>query len=67
MLTGNGDVLEPEDDYTSIGSGGGFALAAAMALYGIKELSAEDIAKRSLEIAAKICIYTNNNITIEKL
>jgi ATP-dependent HslUV protease subunit HslV len=67
MLTGNGDVLEPENNYAAIGSGGGFALSAAMALYDTPSMSAEDIAKMALEIAAKICIYTNNNITIEKL
>jgi ATP-dependent HslUV protease subunit HslV len=66
-LTGNGDVLEPEDNYTAIGSGGGFALSAAMALYETTDCSAEEIAKRSLEIASKICIYTNNNIAIEKI
>ncbi len=67
ILTGNGDVLEPESHYTAIGSGGGFALSAAMALYDVGELSAEEIAVRALNIASKICIYTNDNIVVEKI
>ncbi|MDR0552984.1 MAG: ATP-dependent protease subunit HslV [Holosporales bacterium] len=67
IIGGNGEVIEPDDNYVTIGSGGGFALAAAIALYDDHGLSAEQIAKRSLEIAAKICIYTNNNITVEKI
>ena len=66
ILSGNGDVLEPKDGIMAIGSGGNYALAAARALYDSK-LSAEDIAKKSLEIASDLCIYTNNNITIEKI
>lgn len=66
VISGNGDVIEPEDNYVTIGSGGGFALSAAIALYDY-DLSAEQIARRSLEIASKICIYTNSNITMEKI
>jgi ATP-dependent HslUV protease subunit HslV len=66
-LTGNGDVLEPEDGLIGIGSGGAFALAAARALIGIDDLDAEEIARRSMKIAAGICIYTNENIIVEKL
>ena len=67
VLTGNGDVLEPEDGLIGIGSGGSFALAAARALISVKDLDAEEIARRSIEIAADICIYTNKNILIESL
>ncbi len=66
-LTGNGDVLEPEDGVIAIGSGGNYALAAARALIGIDGLSAEDIARRAMEIAAEICVYTNRNIILETL
>jgi ATP-dependent HslUV protease subunit HslV len=67
VLTGNGDVLEPEDGLIGIGSGGSFALAAARALISIENLDAQAIARRSIEIAADICIYTNKNIIIESL
>jgi ATP-dependent HslUV protease subunit HslV len=67
VLTGNGDVLDPEDGIAGIGSGGNFALAAARALSSIEELSAEEIVKRSMKIAADLCVYTNNNILIETL
>ena len=66
ILSGNGDVLEPKDGIMAIGSGGNYALAAARALYDSK-LSAEDIARKSLEMASDLCIYTNNNITMEKI
>ena len=66
ILTGTGDVLEPEDGIIGLGSGGNYARAAARALIG-SELSAEEIAKRSLDIAADICVYTNHNIVVEKL
>ncbi|CAO5675035.1 MAG: ATP-dependent protease subunit HslV [Holosporales bacterium] len=65
-LTGNGDVLEPEDGIIAIGSGGGYALAAAKALIDTN-LEAEEIAKKALSIAGDICIYTNHNITLEVL
>jgi ATP-dependent HslUV protease subunit HslV len=67
VLTGNGDVLEPEDGVCSIGSGGGYALAAAKALIDINDYDARTIAEKSLKIAAEICIYTNTQITIESL
>ena len=66
ILSGNGDVLEPKDGLMAIGSGGNFALAAARALFSTK-LDAEAIARQSLEIAAELCIYTNNNIISEKI
>ena len=68
LLSGTGDVIEPDDGIVAIGSGGDFALAAARALkFANPKLSAERIARKSLEIAAEICIYTNNNITVESL
>ena len=66
ILSGTGDVLEPEDSLIGIGSGGAYALSAAKALLS-SDLSAEDIAKRAMEIAAGICVYTNENILIESL
>ncbi len=66
-LTGNGDVLEPEDGLIAIGSGGNYALAAARALITVDGLSAEAIARRAMQIAAGICVYTNTNVTIEML
>ena len=66
-LTGNGDVLEPEDGLIGIGSGGAFALAAARALIDRSDVDAETIARRSLEIAAGICVYTNTNVVVETL
>ena len=68
IVSGNGDVLEPKDGIMAIGSGGNYALAAARALAENKiKISAEEIALKSLGIAAELCIYTNNNITIEKI
>jgi ATP-dependent HslUV protease subunit HslV len=67
VLTGTGDVLEPERDLIGIGSGGVYALAAARALIDIDGLEAEDIARRAMAIAADICVYTNTNLTIETL
>jgi ATP-dependent HslUV protease subunit HslV len=67
IITGNGDVLEPEQGIVAIGSGGGFAQAAAKALLDSTDLCARDIVKKSLEIAGEICIYTNMNHTIEVL
>lgn len=66
VVTGNGDVLEPEHGVVAIGSGGNYALAAARALYE-QPLTAEQIARRAMEIAADICVYTNNNIIVETL
>src|ERR671923_911283 len=67
LLSGAGDVLEPEGGLLAIGSGGAFALAAARGLVGNAELSAEDVARKAMEIAADICIYTNRNIVLESL
>ena len=67
IITGNGDVIEPENDLMAIGSGGSFAQAAAMALADNTELSAREIVEQALIIAGKICVYTNDNIIIEEL
>jgi ATP-dependent HslUV protease subunit HslV len=67
MVSGNGDVIEPEYDVAAIGSGGQFALAAARALVENSTLDARSIVERSLNIAADICIYTNRNVVIEEL
>ena len=67
ILSGTGDVVEPEDGIIGIGSGGNFALAAARALIDRKDMDAEAIATKSLDIAADICVYTNHSIVIEKL
>ncbi len=66
ILTGNGDVVDPQDGVIGIGSGGNYALAAARALYD-QDLTAEEIATKSLQIAADICVYTNANMVVEKL
>jgi ATP-dependent HslUV protease subunit HslV len=66
VLTGNGDVLEPEAGVAAIGSGGNYALAAARALLDTP-MDAEAIVRRSLDIAADICVYTNRNVTLESL
>ncbi len=66
IISGTGDVLEPEDGIIGIGSGGNFALAAAKVLMESK-LTAEEIAKKAISVAAEICVYTNNNITVEKI
>ena len=67
VLTGTGDVLEPEHHVTAIGSGGNYALSAARALVDVDGLSADDVAKKAMAIAADICVFTNNNLTIETL
>jgi ATP-dependent HslUV protease subunit HslV len=67
IVSGNGDVIEPEQSIMAIGSGGPFALAAARALVANTELSAREVVERSLAIAADICIYTNRNLVIEEL
>lgn len=67
VISGNGDVIEPEDDLVAIGSGGPFAQAAARALIENTELDARTIVERALNIAADICIYTNRNVTIETI
>ncbi|MFO1119563.1 MAG: ATP-dependent protease subunit HslV [Rhodospirillales bacterium] len=67
VLTGSGDVLEPEDGLIGIGSGGSFALAAARAMMDRTDLDAEQVARRALAIAADICVFTNRNILVESL
>jgi ATP-dependent HslUV protease subunit HslV len=67
ILSGNGEVIEPDDGVTAIGSGGAYALAAARAMVKHSELSAGEIAREALQIAGDICIYTNHNITVEEL
>ena len=67
IITGNGDVIEPEDDLLAIGSGGPFAQAAARALMDNTALAAQDIVEKSLRIAGDICVYTNHNFTIKEL
>ncbi|MEL7045302.1 MAG: ATP-dependent protease subunit HslV [Pseudomonadota bacterium] len=67
VISGTGDVIEPEHNLIAIGSGGSFAQAAALALYDNSDLSARDIVEKSLSIAADICIYTNQQRTIEQL
>ncbi|WP_439106260.1 ATP-dependent protease subunit HslV [Congregibacter sp.] len=67
VISGNGDVIEPENNLIAIGSGGSFAQAAAMALLDNTELSARDVVEKGLGIAADICIYTNQQRTIEQL
>ena len=66
-ISGNGDVIEPDDNIAAVGSGGPYALAAARALLGHSKLSAKEIVEQSLKIAADICIYTNDCLTIEEL
>lgn len=66
ILSGTGDVIEPEDGICAIGSGGNYALAAAKALLRNTDLSAAEVARKSLEIASEICVYTNGHITVEE-
>ncbi len=67
VLTGTGDVLEPDGGVVGIGSGGNYALAAARALMDNEDMDAETVARRAMAIAAEICIYTNTNLTVEKI
>lgn len=67
IISGNGDVIDPEQGLIAIGSGGAFAQSAAMALLDNTELSAREIAEQALHIAARICIYTNDHLTVEEL
>jgi ATP-dependent HslUV protease subunit HslV len=67
IITGKGDVVEPDDGIVAIGSGGNYALAAARALIANTDLDAPQIARQALEIAAEICVYTNTHITVETL
>ena len=66
IISGTGDVLEPEGDVIGIGSGGNFALASAKVLMDTK-MTAEEIAKKAIHVASEICVYTNNNVTVEKI
>jgi len=67
MLTGDGNVLEPQDGVLGTGSGGDFAVAAARALYPLPEMTAEEICRRAMRVAADMCIYTNHNFISEKI
>ena len=67
VLSGSGEVIEPDDDIAAIGSGGNYALSAARALKRHSNLSAKEIAHESLKIASEICVYTNDNIRVEEL
>jgi ATP-dependent HslUV protease, peptidase subunit HslV len=67
LISGTGDLIEPDDGIVGIGSGGAYALAAARALLKYSDLGAKEIAQEAMQIAGKICIYTNENITIEEL
>ncbi|WKY46565.1 ATP-dependent protease subunit HslV [Eubacteriaceae bacterium ES3] len=67
VLSGNGEVIEPDDDIAAIGSGGNYALAAARALKENSDLSAKEIVEKSLQIAAGICVFTNGHITVEEI
>ncbi len=67
VISGTGEIIEPDDGIIAIGSGGNYALAAAKALYYNTEMDAKDIVVKSLEIAASICVFTNNNISVEEI
>ncbi len=67
LISGNGEVIEPDENFVAIGSGGNYAYAAANALYKHTDLSAEEIVREALAIAASICVYTNDHISVEKL
>ncbi len=67
LISGNGEVIEPDSNYIAIGSGGNYAHAAAAALYNHTTMTAEEIVRESLKIAASICVFTNDNISVEKL
>ncbi len=67
VISGNGEVIEPDQDFVAIGSGGNFAYSAANALFNNTDMDAESIVRESLRIASSICVYTNSNISVEKL
>ena len=67
IVSGTGEVIEPEDGVCAIGSGGNYALAAARALYDIPGIGAEEIARRAMKIASELCVFTNENLTVEVL
>ena len=66
IISGTGDVLEPEDGIIGIGSGGNYALAAGKVLMST-DMTAEEVAKKAIEVASEICVFTNNNIKVEKI
>ena len=67
VISGNGEVIEPDEPFVAIGSGGNYAYAAANGLYNHTDMTAEEIVKESLKIASSICVYTNDHISVEKL
>ena len=67
VVSGNGEVIEPDQDFIAIGSGGNYAYAAAKALYNNTDMTAEEIVREALNIASSICVYTNDNITVEEV
>lgn len=67
VVSGTGEVIEPDQDFIAIGSGGNYAYAAAKALYNNTDMTAEEVVKEALNIASSICVYTNDNISVEKL
>lgn len=67
VISGNGEVIDPDQDFVAIGSGGNYAYAAANALFNNTEMTAEEIVRESLKVAASICVYTNDRISVEKL
>ena len=67
IISGNGEVIEPDQDFVAIGSGGNYAYAAANGLFNHTDMTAEEIVRESLKIAASICVYTNDNISVDKL
>ena len=67
IISGNGEVIAPDQDFVAIGSGGNYAYSAANALFNHTDMNAEEIVRESLRIASSICVYTNDHITVEKL
>jgi len=67
LISGNGEVIEPDQDFIAIGSGGNYAHAAAHALYNHTDMTAEEVVREALQIASSICVYTNDHISVEKL
>ena len=67
LISGNGEVIEPDENFVAIGSGGNYAYAAANALYNHTDMSSEEVVREALAIASSICVYTNDNISVEKL
>jgi ATP-dependent HslUV protease subunit HslV len=67
IISGTGEIIDPDSGVCAIGSGGNYALAAARALYDIEGLSAEEIARKAMKIAGELCVYTNGNLTVEEV